>query len=760
MKKQFELLAPGGDIESIKAAIVAGADAIYCGLDHFNARNRATNLTFDDLNGIVRLAHQYDCKIFLTLNVIILEREIPAVIALLNQLVNTKIDGVILQDLGLFYILKKHFPTLDVHASTQVNTHNEGQIRFMGQLGASRVNLSRELNIREIKDLAQFGHQHNVLMEVFVHGSYCIGFSGLCYMSSVRNGNSGNRGRCSQPCRDKYQVTDTGTEHPLNMKDNSAFGDMAALADAGVYSLKVEGRIKKSHYVYTVVDNWRQQIDRYCNNEALLTDTTELYTVFNRDFSNAYLTGEINKGMFIDNPRDNAVKHFSEIYSCTTPEALQGVKKKLYDDKTNIIQTVETRTHDLSIAKLPLSVTVTAVEGQPLTVTITGEGCDMTLTSDVALVQSHRPTLSHDAVQKWVAGFANCEYAIAEVDVTGVDESLYMPYKEQTEMREQIAIALNGGKALVAPVTLPTFAADAETETASEQNTPSLSVLISSVDDVALATESDATLYYQMPEAMAMNLTAMQDLFAANPHLIPWFPAILIGDHYKAAVTFLETVKPARIVTNNFGMGFAAHELGMDWIAGPHMNITNSYSLLCLKEEFGCKGAFISNEINRTQVKQIVKPADFELHYSVYHPIMLMTSRQCFFHQTVGCKKKRFDDKCLRKCDKTASILSLKGEGFVVDKQRGDHNAMYSQTHYLNTDVMADLPLAFNGLMIDLRNIKTDTQVKDSKAGGDCSVYPADRPARRQAIACVDFTIDQDAVQERLIRFQKRDSRI
>ena len=717
MKKQFELLAPGGDIESIKAAIVAGADAIYCGLDHFNARNRATNLTFDDLNGIVRLAHQYDCKIFLTLNVIILEREIPAVIALLNQLVNTKIDGVILQDLGLFYILKKHFPTLDVHASTQVNTHNEGQIRFMGQLGASRVNLSRELNIREIKDLAQFGHQHNVLMEVFVHGSYCIGFSGLCYMSSVRNGNSGNRGRCSQPCRDKYQVTDTGTEHPLNMKDNSAFGDMAALADAGVYSLKVEGRIKKSHYVYTVVDNWRQQIDRYCNNEALLTDTTELYTVFNRDFSNAYLTGEINKGMFIDNPRDNAVKHFSEIYSCTTPEALQGVKKKLYDDKTNIIQTVETRTHDLSIAKLPLSVTVTAVEGQPLTVTITGEGCDMTLTSDVALVQSHRPTLSHDAVQKWVAGFANCEYAIAEVDVTGVDESLYMPYKEQTEMREQIAIALNGGKALVAPVTLPTFAADAETETASEQNTPSLSVLISSVDDVALATESDATLYYQMPEAMAMNLTAMQDLFAANPHLIPWFPAILIGDHYKAAVTFLETVKPARIVTNNFGMGFAAHELGMDWIAGPHMNITNSYSLLCLKEEFGCKGAFISNEINRTQVKQIVKPADFELHYSVYHPIMLMTSRQCFFHQTVGCKKKRFDDKCLRKCDKTASILSLKGEGFVVDKQRGDHNAMYSQTHYLNTDVMADLPLAFNGLMIDLRNIKTDTQVKDSKAG-------------------------------------------
>ena len=134
MRSNFELLAPGGDIESIKAAIVAGADAIYCGLDNFNARNRATNITFEDLNGIVRVAHQRDCKIFLTLNIMILESEIPAVIRLLNKLVNTKIDGVILQDLGLFHLIKQHFPTLDVHASTQVNSHNEGQSYLWGSL--------------------------------------------------------------------------------------------------------------------------------------------------------------------------------------------------------------------------------------------------------------------------------------------------------------------------------------------------------------------------------------------------------------------------------------------------------------------------------------------------------------------------------------------------------------------------------------------------------------------------------------------------
>lgn len=187
-------------------------------------------------------------------------------------------------------------------------------------------------------------------MEVFVHGSYCIGFSGLCYISSARNGASGNRGRCSQPCREQYQTTKQGYDYPLNLKDNSAFGDLQALADAGVYSLKVEGRIKKPHYVYTVVDNWRKQIDRLCDGETLSQDTTELYTVFNRDFSNAFLKGDFGKSMYIDNPRDNAVTHFSKVYQCTSTDDVQSVKKSLYDKKTDIIQHV-----DAEIAKMDIN---------------------------------------------------------------------------------------------------------------------------------------------------------------------------------------------------------------------------------------------------------------------------------------------------------------------------------------------------------------------------------------------------------------------
>lgn len=623
-RDQFELLAPGGDLDSIKAAIAAGADAIYCGLDRFNARNRATNLTLDNLNGVLTLAHQHNCKIFLTLNVLILESEIPAIVRLLSQLNTTAIDGVIVQDLGLAYILKNHFPDLDVHASTQLNTHNEGQILFLNQLTASRVNLSRELNINEIKYLAQFGREHDVMMEVFVHGSYCIGFSGICYISSARNGASGNRGRCSQPCREQYEATKTGNSYPLNMKDNSAFGDLEALADAGVYSLKVEGRIKKSHYVYTVVDNWRKQIDRLCDGIELSNDTTELYTVFNRDFSNAFLQGDFGKAMYIDNPRDHAVKHFSKIYKCESADDVQGVKKKLYDDKTAIIEKVAEKTQDFDV-------TSTQASGSSLKGAI-----------DV-------PTL---------------------------------PTLPQPDMRE---------------------------------GAPKLSVLISSVEDTALCEDSNVDVYFQLPMGLAGELNAMIELFQANPRLKPWFPAILIGDDYQASRAFLEAVKPELSITNNSGVGMLAQELGLGWVAGPQMNTVNSYSFKCLQEEFAASGAFISNELNMKQMRHIKRPHNMRSYYSIYHPNTLLTSRQCLFQQTEGCRKIKVNKGCLKRCDKRTSIINLKDNPYVVQKQRGSHNSIYSEHNVLNLQVLQDLPQLLTDVLIDLRDIQTETKVTMTK---------------------------------------------
>ncbi|MGP8306275.1 U32 family peptidase [Vibrio sp. YIC-376] len=623
-RDQFELLAPGGDLDAIKAAIAAGADAIYCGLDRFNARNRAANLTLDNLNGVLALAHQHNCKIFLTLNVLILESEIPAIARLLSQLNTTKIDGVIVQDLGLAYILKHHFSGLDVHASTQLNTHNEGQILFLNQLTASRVNLSRELNIDEIKHLAQFGREHNVMMEVFVHGSYCIGFSGICYISSARNGASGNRGRCSQPCREQYQITKTGNSYPLNLKDNSAFSNLQALADAGVYSLKVEGRIKKSHYVYTVVDNWRQQIDRLCDGSDLSDDTTELYTVFNRDFSNAFLQGNFGKAMYIDNPRDHAVKHFSKIYQCQSEDEVQQVKKKLYDDKTAIIEKVAEKTQNF--------------------------------------------------------------------DISSTQDS---------------------GSSLKGAIDVPKLPQLAQPEP--NQGSAKLSVLISSAQEAMLCEYQNVDVYFQLPMGLAGELTPMIELFQATPALKPWFPAILIGDDYQAARAFLETIQPELLITNNSGVGMLAQELGLRWVAGPQMNTTNSYALKCLQNEFSASGAFISNELNMKQMRHIKRPQSMRSYYSIYHPNTLLTSRQCLFQQTEGCRKVKVNKGCLKRCDKRTSIINLNDNPYVLQKQKGSHNSLYGEHHVLNLQVLQDLPQLFTDVLIDLRDIQSETKVSVTK---------------------------------------------
>jgi len=730
MKKEIELLAPGGDIDSIKAAILAGANAVYCGLDKFNARGRAKNITFDNLNGILRLAHKNDCELFLTVNIIIVESEFPALINLLNKLVNTAIDGIIVQDLGLFYLLNKYYPSLATHASTQLTTHNEGQIQFLSRLNATRVNLSRELNLKEIKALTSVAHENNLLTEVFVHGSNCISFSGLCYMSSVHGGNSGNRGRCSQPCRDQYLTTAEGRDFPLNIKDNSAYSDLPALADAGVDSIKIEGRIKKYHYVYTVVDTWRKQLQNFYNQQKLSSDNSDLRKVFNRDFSNSFLQGEISKSTFIDNPRDNSATHraasYYEIGGSSVEKNLTRAKRELYNIKTEIIDSVKDRIDQLSIEKAPLSITISGESGSPLKVSVKTPDSSFEIFSDTNLAKAainldgDTPNInskksSHQDLDKELfltrfKAINATEYFISELNLEGLKSDLFIPFKEITLIKSRILFILNGSQETVAPIALPRLESQDE-----EVIAPSLSALISSKQELHLCDDTSAEIYYQLPNSFKDVSSEFVDLFTTNRKLIPWFPAVLIGEDYNAAVEFLDQVQPKRIVTNNTGIAYEAFERGISWIAGPHLNIVNSFSLLCLKENFNCDGAFISNEINRNQIKRIKKPDNFKLIYSIYHPIVLMTSKVCFFHQVTGCKKNIVDDTCIQKCNKSSFITNLKEVSFFIKKTKGNYHNIYNETNFLNTDIVTDVPNLFSKLFIDLRDIKTDTKLDVDK---------------------------------------------
>lgn len=698
-QKKMELLAPGGDVDSIKAAIIAGADAVYCGLDKFNARNRAANISFEDLQGVLHLAHKYSCEIFLTINIIIVENEIPAFVTLMNRLVNTSIDGVIVQDIGMFYLLQRYFPTLNVHASTQCTTHNAGQIAFLKKLGATRVNLSRELNLTEIKELTDRAHENNMLTEVFVHGSNCISFSGLCYISSLYGGNSGNRGRCSQPCRDEYQQTAGGNRYPLNLKDNSAFSDLPQLAAAGVDSLKIEGRIKKHHYVYKVVDTWRRQLDRFYKTTEVSEDKSELFTVFNRDFSNSFLKGNISRDMFIDNPRDNSAVHYAS-KKCEAADPIENAKRAVYDIRTKLIDSVNEKLSSVTAEKIPLNIDVSGEPGEPLKISCSGDEISFALYSESVLKKKDKEMdfnhFSESSLRKRFKTVNESEYVISSVKVS-VSPDLYLPVKELNLLKKSLLHNVYGSTEIHPPVELPKISHNRK------EGKQKLSILISSAE--AIPVDVDCDIFYEMPSAIGDNYHALIDLFRAHPGISPWFPSVIIGEEFSTAVQFLRELSPKKIVTNNTGIAHEAYLIGIEWIAGPYINCVNSYTLIALQEKFNCAGAFISNEINQMQLAKIKRPRGFKLYYSIYHPIVLMTSRQCFFHPVSGCEKISLDKSCIPHCERTDSIKSLNNKVIEIEKRKGHYHALYSDTAYLNSTVVNDFPHHFSNYLIDLRRV-------------------------------------------------------
>ena len=720
MTKKMELLAPGGDVNAIKAAIVAGANAVYCGLDTFNARNRATNLSLDELSGIVKLAHKYDCEIFLTLNVVILEREVVSMIKLLNKLVNSGIDGIIVQDLGLFTLVRKYFPSLDIHASTQLTTHNEGQVKFLSQVGASRVNLSRELNLTEIKALTKVAHDVGVLTEVFVHGALCIAFSGQCYSSSVSVGNSGNRGRCSQACRDEYEPTATGNKFPLNLKDNSAYFDLPELVDAGVDSLKIEGRIKGAQYVHTVVDSWRKQIDSFVETGKLLDDDSGLYKVFNRNFTNLFLKGDLNKTMFIDNPRDHSFTHANEKSNAISVVQIQETQQELSREKDAIGILVDEKIRHLGIEKQKLQLNFSGKSGAPLTLEAIVSESSLndggitdqlfTVQTDMALVAAGQSSIDRIAIEKRFKSFNNSGYFIESFNFDGLDAGLTIPFRELSSLKNRLAFLLNGSVAVIPAVEIAPLRQHAKIE-----EKPKMSILISDVKDIYLTDETAADVYFKLPESFKVGSRAHIEILLANPKLIPWFPAVLIGKDYLEAIKVLEEVRPKRIVSNNTGIAYKAFEMNIDWIAGPFLNTPGAYAVIPLQVALDSKRAFHSNEINKNQIRAIKRPENFKLLYSIYHPILMMTSRQCFFQQTVGCKKPSIEDGCMLKCEKATSITNVKGISFAVDKQKGGYPSIYNHEQFLNIDAVNDFSHLFDEFFIDLTDIGSGSKEKPDK---------------------------------------------
>lgn len=297
--KKPELLSPVGNMESLYAAIYGGCDAVYLSGYKYGARAFAGNFKDEELIEVIKICHLYGIKVYVTVNTIVYEHEVDGFVNYVDFLHRNNVDALIIQDIGMMDLIRKLYPNLELHASTQMHIHNLEGVKLLQSLGLKRVVLARETPIKLIEEIK---NKTNIDLEIFVHGALCVSYSGQCLMSGLIGNRSGNRGTCAQCCRQKYSLIvdkkrQIDNQYILSTKDLCTLNNIDKLIDIGVDSLKIEGRMKRPEYVYLVTSIYRKYIDKYIETGILKiedNDIKELKKIFNRNFTKGFMFGEKN----------------------------------------------------------------------------------------------------------------------------------------------------------------------------------------------------------------------------------------------------------------------------------------------------------------------------------------------------------------------------------------------------------------------------------------------------------------------------------
>ena len=302
-KSKYELLAPAGDMAALRAAVSAGANAVYLGYDEFSARAKAKNFNKEELREAINYAHLRGVKIYVTFNILIADFEIKRAMDRVKMLYEIGVDALILQDLGIAWEIRKNFPDFEVHASTQMAVNNFYGAKFLKDMGFTRVVLARETPLFELEKIREL----DIDVETFIHGALCVCYSGECLMSSMIGGKSGNRGECAQACRKSYEILDYEENkigkrlYYISPKDLNTLDDVAKIINAGGYSLKIEGRMKNPEYVYTVVSSYKKSLE----GKLTLEDKNDTEQVFNRGFTKGLFNGDFGNDFISSDRPDN-----------------------------------------------------------------------------------------------------------------------------------------------------------------------------------------------------------------------------------------------------------------------------------------------------------------------------------------------------------------------------------------------------------------------------------------------------------------------
>lgn len=717
--KNIELLAPAGNMDNLKVALNSGADAIYLGTKQFNARGKVQNFDFEELKQATSLAHLYNARVYVTINTLIFDEEIQDIFEVVRKCIQAKVDAFIVQDLGLAYALKQKFKGIELHASTQMGINNVAGAKIAQKLGFSRIVLSRETPLEEIKKIHE---QTNLEIEYFIQGALCVCFSGNCYASGVLFGESGNRGRCLQLCRLPYTASKNGKKiksgYLLSAKDFNMSKRLKDLIDAGVTSLKIEGRARREGYVAAVVSTYRQILD----NNLVTTEKHQqtLQKAFNRgDFTQGYFNGNGNiidnniqghKGLKIGKIIDFKFGNkFNTITILSKHKLNKNDGLKIINNQKEVCSfsamDLTPKTSDVYVINTKAKATVgdsvyliqdTAMEKQLAQnkkwvdvfakfVAKVGHNAELTLSTHngvFAAVQSEQPAqqaktipLDKQQVFSQIAKTQETVFRVANVEVEL--ENVFITKQTLNQMRRQCidklqaAILDNYQQKMIEETEI-----DFDKQIQS-LNKPQKAIIVSETSQVA--DNYDALIFAptvystEVIKTMLGKYNTQKPIYLSVPALMDSVDEVIVGKIFEAY--------PQLLV---YGNNISAFSYNRQVFASPLMNISNSLSAY-VAQKLGAQNICLNFEISKQQAQNIAKNSQANIYvYSQGH-MPLMTFAHCPM-------KNNFDGNC-QNCafDNTITYALQSGQKLSLSRYK-----MAKCYFSLKSETMFDVKTEYN----------------------------------------------------------------
>ncbi len=645
----LELLSPAGSMESVIAAVQNGADAIYLGYGDFNARRNAKNFTREELASAVSYCHLRGCKVHLTLNTLLTDRELAGAAELAADVSAMGVDAVIVQDLGVVRMLRQVAPDLTIHGSTQMTVHSLDGVKLCADLGIDRVVLSRELS----RDAIEYICMHSpVEIETFVHGAMCMSYSGQCYFSSVIGGRSGNRGLCAQPCRLKYGWGNRADEYPLSLKDMSLAGHLKDLKKMGVACLKIEGRMKRPEYVAIVTRVYAQAIKE--GRDPTAEEMEQLRQAFSRDgFSDGYFMDKKGPHMFGTRQEEEFPK---ELFAQARATFENGENRK---EPIRMYAKIEAG-QPAQVAAQDAEGHVAAVEGP-----VPEPAVNVPLTAEKVEGQ-----LSRTGGTPFV-----CEKVVAKVD-----DGLSLPLSALNSLRRQVLDQLSEQRTALPERRTGQFHTGVRYE--NRKDAPQFTVSLRSADQLSqeLVALSPALIYLPVDEAAAHPEKVELAQKAGIP-VAAMLPKVCWDRELPALDRSLEKLRQmgvTQVLACNLGMVRHAADLGFQVRGDYGLGLYNSQTMKELKK-LGLISATASFEMKLPQVRDLSKGLDVEL--IGYGRLPLMITENCIVHNHTG----------QHTCEGVNLLTDRKGERFPVVKAYGCRNEILNAKTLFLGDKLEDL---------------------------------------------------------------------